>query len=99
MSIERVWQPPCGCPADPCDSAQPQLVLYNSLVDRKVPFVPAAGPQSKQITWYTCGERRRRRCRRSLLRPPRAALLPCCFAQLCYYMLRAVSNAWLEWLG
>ncbi|PRW33977.1 Cysteinyl-tRNA synthetase isoform C [Chlorella sorokiniana] len=51
MSIERVWQPPCGCPADPCD----QLVLYNSLVDRKVAFVPQAGPQSRQIVWYTCG--------------------------------------------
>lgn len=38
----------------PTDSAG-CLMLYNSLVDRKVPFVPAAGPHSKQITWYSCG--------------------------------------------
>ena len=31
------------------------LHLLNSLVDKKVPFVPAAGPGSKNITWYTCG--------------------------------------------
>lgn len=31
------------------------LVLYNSLVDEKVPFVPQGGPGSRQITWYTCG--------------------------------------------
>eukprot|EP00955_Chlamydomonas_euryale_P117532 366480-Chlamydomonas_euryale.AAC.7 len=30
-------------------------MLYNSLLDEKVPFVPADGPQSKQISWYTCG--------------------------------------------
>ena len=52
--MERVWQPPCANGSGPAA----QLVLYNSLVDRKVPFVPAAGPESKQITWYTCGERR-----------------------------------------
>lgn len=54
--MERVWDPPCGSCANGA-AAGPQLVLYNSLVDRKVPFVPAAGPGSKQITWYTCGER------------------------------------------
>lgn len=55
--MERVWQQPCG---SPCNGGTPaaQLMLYNSLVDRKVPFVPAAGPNSKQISWYTCGERR-----------------------------------------
>lgn len=31
------------------------LSLYNSLNDEKVPFVPASGLGSKQITWYTCG--------------------------------------------
>ena len=30
-------------------------MLYNSLLDEKVPFVPADGSASKQITWYTCG--------------------------------------------
>lgn len=30
-------------------------MVYNSFVDEKVPFVPAAGPDSKQITWYACG--------------------------------------------
>jgi len=32
-----------------------QLKLYNSLVDEKVPFIPAAGTNSKQVTWYACG--------------------------------------------
>ncbi|KAJ9527314.1 hypothetical protein QJQ45_025542 [Haematococcus lacustris] len=31
------------------------LLLYNSLVDEKVPFVPALGAGSTQISWYTCG--------------------------------------------
>ncbi|GAB4823051.1 hypothetical protein N2152v2_010097 [Parachlorella kessleri] len=58
--MERVWHPPegCACTAngDANGSAQPtRLVLYNSYLDRKVPFVPAAGPDSKQIGWYTCG--------------------------------------------
>lgn len=52
--MERCWTPPCGCEAE--GGPEPRLVLYNSLVDRKVPFVPAAGPGSKQISWYTCGE-------------------------------------------
>jgi cysteinyl-tRNA synthetase len=30
-------------------------MLYNSLADAKVPFVPAAGPDSRQVTWYGCG--------------------------------------------
>ncbi|KAI3425944.1 hypothetical protein D9Q98_007914 [Chlorella vulgaris] len=52
--MERVWQQPCASCSDG-GASTPQLVLYNSLVDRKVPFVPAAGPGSKQISWYTCG--------------------------------------------
>jgi len=32
-----------------------RLMLYNSLVDEKVAFVPAAGEGSSQISWYTCG--------------------------------------------
>lgn len=52
--MERVWHPPCGCMPE-TNGAGPQLVLYNSYVDKKVPFVPAAGPGSKQISWYTCG--------------------------------------------
>ena len=49
-SMERVWHPPHNG-----TSAQPPLVLYNSLVDRKVPFIPSAGPESKSISWYACG--------------------------------------------
>ncbi|MEW5303562.1 MAG: hypothetical protein WDW36_006242 [Sanguina aurantia] len=30
-------------------------MLYNSLLDEKVPFFPSAGPHSRQVTWYTCG--------------------------------------------
>ena len=76
--MERVWQQPCG---SPCNGGTPaaQLMLYNSLVDRKVPFVPAAGPNSKQISWYTCGERRLPppppACCRSLALPPNPASL------------------------
>jgi cysteinyl-tRNA synthetase len=44
----REWYPPNG-------DNQGILKLYNSLIDEKVPFVPAAGPGSKQISWYTCG--------------------------------------------
>ena len=51
-------------------------MLYNSLVDRKVPFVPAAGPASKQVTWYTCGECSPRQlgCSRALPAPALAFL-------------------------
>jgi cysteinyl-tRNA synthetase len=31
------------------------LMLYNSLLDKKVPFVPRAGPDSKSVVWYCCG--------------------------------------------
>lgn len=61
---ERVWtlpkpSQPCGGVTDE-NSTQDEikrecLRLYNSLVDRKVPFIPATGPDSKVITWYTCG--------------------------------------------
>eukprot|EP00798_Chlamydomonas_sp_ICE-L_P032698 gene32698-biopygen10730 len=30
-------------------------MLYNSLLDEKVPFVPASGPGNKSLSWYTCG--------------------------------------------
>jgi len=58
--MERVWHPPegsaCTGHAEANGTAQPtRLVLFNSYLDRKVPFVPAAGPDSKQIGWYTCG--------------------------------------------
>jgi cysteinyl-tRNA synthetase len=36
-------------------TATGQLMLYNSLADAKVPFVPAGGPASRQVTWYGCG--------------------------------------------
>eukprot|EP00887_Chlorella_sp_A99_P008002 scaffold12.g8002.t1 len=52
---ERAWrQPSCAC-ADGASGVGAPLVLYNSLVDRKVPFIPSAGADSKQITWYACG--------------------------------------------
>jgi hypothetical protein len=52
MSAPRwEWKLPHG--AD--DAAQPRLQLFNSYQNRTVPFVPAAGPQSRQISWYTCG--------------------------------------------
>lgn len=65
---ERVWTLPTTSQSQPCggvtdehtaqhDGVQLQdcLRLYNSLVDRKVPFIPAAGANAKVITWYTCG--------------------------------------------
>lgn len=43
----------------PADGAAPPppgaLLLYNSLADAKVPFVPAAGAGSRQVSWYGCG--------------------------------------------
>lgn len=55
----RHWTPPEGASTALNGSQQPgalqTLQLYNSLLDEKVPFVPAAGVSSKQITWYTCG--------------------------------------------
>jgi cysteinyl-tRNA synthetase len=57
-NIDRHWQEPWCCKgkddAVAASAAQP-LMLQNSLVDKKVPFIPAAGPNSKQVTWYSCG--------------------------------------------
>ncbi|KIY91396.1 cysteinyl-tRNA synthetase [Monoraphidium neglectum] len=50
------WTQPGG--ADEAAAAPPPpgtLMLYNSLADAKVPFVPAGGPGSKQVSWYGCG--------------------------------------------
>ncbi|KAL4522526.1 hypothetical protein Ndes2437A_g07295 [Nannochloris sp. 'desiccata'] len=56
---ERVWTQPHVCihsnDAAAPPAASSQLHLYNSLVDRKVPFIPIDGPDSKSISWYTCG--------------------------------------------
>lgn len=62
-SKERAWIPPHGldCSRSNGDSHPASsergatLQLLNSLVDKKVPFIPAAGINSKNITWYTCG--------------------------------------------
>ena len=47
--VERAWIPPA--------ETQPnaRLMLYNSMLDKKVPFVPRGGPDSKAVTWYCCG--------------------------------------------
>ena len=47
--VERAWIPP----AETQPSAR--LMLYNSMLDKKVPFVPRGGPDSKAVTWYCCG--------------------------------------------
>lgn len=47
-TVNREWFPPSA-------DSPAVLKLYNSLVDEKVPFVPAAGAGSKQISWYACG--------------------------------------------
>ncbi|CAG9461321.1 unnamed protein product [Pedinophyceae sp. YPF-701] len=47
--IEREWAPPGD------GTGTPGVVLYNSLVDAKVPFVPSKGPDAREISWYTCG--------------------------------------------
>lgn len=50
--MDRAW-------TDPSHEASPssgqQLMLLNSLIDKKVPFIPSSGANSKNITWYTCG--------------------------------------------
>lgn len=52
MSASRwEWKQPHGAEG----AAQPQLHLFNSYQNHAVPFVPAAGPHSRQISWYTCG--------------------------------------------
>ena len=53
LSDHRSWvQPPGFLEAQQSGHA---LRLYNSLLDQKVAFVPAAGPHSKRITMYSCG--------------------------------------------
>ncbi|KFM24979.1 Cysteine-tRNA ligase, cytoplasmic [Auxenochlorella protothecoides] len=54
MSCARDWTPPSSLHNGSARPA-PELHLYNSLVDAKVPFVPAAGPGSRHVSWYTCG--------------------------------------------
>jgi cysteinyl-tRNA synthetase len=51
---EERWTPPSGVP-ELQQKQEATLTLYNSLVDDKVPFVPANGQDSKSISWYTCG--------------------------------------------
>eukprot|EP00892_Ulva_mutabilis_P004454 jgi/Ulvmu1/2380/UM130_0013.1 len=48
-SNDRGWFAP--------ESASPStpLMLYNSALDAKVPFVPRDGPDSKDVYWYCCG--------------------------------------------
>jgi cysteinyl-tRNA synthetase len=41
--------------APPSGDRKQELLLYNSLKDEKVLFVPTGGAHSKQISWYTCG--------------------------------------------
>lgn len=49
----RSWVPPEGF--DEAHKSGDALRLYNSLLDQKMAFVPAAGPHSKRITMYSCG--------------------------------------------
>ena len=49
--MERAWIPPDAATV----GSGERLMLMNSLIDKKVPFIPAAGPNSKSISWYTCG--------------------------------------------
>eukprot|EP00889_Picochlorum_renovo_P002291 jgi/Picre1/29321/NNA_004711.t1 len=54
--MERAWIAPVSGGKEADGSPQGgQLMLLNSLIDKKVPFVPASGKDSKNITWYTCG--------------------------------------------
>ncbi len=47
---EWAWKQPPGA-----QQSGPHLRLYSSYHNHAVPFVPAAGPNSRQISWYTCG--------------------------------------------
>lgn len=49
------WTQPAGAAASAPSAAGGALMLHNSLADAKVPFIPAAGPDSKAVTWYGCG--------------------------------------------
>lgn len=48
-SNDRGWFPPQSV------SPTAPLMLYNSALDAKVPFVPREGPDSKDVYWYCCG--------------------------------------------
>lgn len=50
--MERAWTDPLH---EAGASSGQQLMLLNSLIDKKVPFVPSSGAESKNISWYTCG--------------------------------------------
>jgi cysteinyl-tRNA synthetase len=50
--MERVWTDPVH---EAGASSGAPLMLLNSLIDAKVPFVPSSGAESKNISWYTCG--------------------------------------------
>ena len=52
--VQRHWNPPPGLEAAQ-QSAVPVPLIYNSLLDSKVPLIPTAGPSGKQLTWYECG--------------------------------------------
>ena len=49
----RAWVQPQGY--EEAQQSNQALRLYNSLLDQKVAFVPAAGPRSKRVTMYSCG--------------------------------------------
>ena len=53
--VAREWFPPKGAEPEAQGSPANTLMLYNSLLDEKVPFVPAGGVGTKEISWYTCG--------------------------------------------
>ena len=48
-AVQREWFGPSD------ETEHHGLWFYNSLVDKKVPFVPVLGAESREITWYTCG--------------------------------------------
>lgn len=50
-SMDRNW----AAPSHEAGPPSGQLMLLNSLIDKKVPFIPSSGADSKNITWYTCG--------------------------------------------
>lgn len=49
MDKKKNWEAPAAL------QDAPQLVLYNSLTDTKVPFVPSGQLGPRVVTWYTCG--------------------------------------------